>query len=276
MFRSIRRVRTPVHGLSLAVILGLALTAAPVAQAAPPTASASAWDMQVNVSVVGSPALNLGHQNDTSFSNQTTATSSSDTALSFDSDGVLPSALLDLTTGEINTSVQWSPGNNFHVVGARAGIADLDLGVVSLLGDPLLSVAAQQIVATAIIAGSCPPSPPPAPLGLVGVGPAVNNFIFRNGFDPASLQPSSDVSVPGLAIAAMGDPLLNIPVDPEPNTSLGIPGVLTLVLNERTVGGDGVTSRSVATNALHLNLSVLGLVTAEVILSHAEAAITCH
>src|SRR5690606_6806293 len=53
----------------------------------------------------------------------------------------------------------------------------------------------------------------------------------------------------------------------------------TLMLNEQVVGGDGVTSSSIVTNALRLalNINLIGLVSlnGEIILGHSEAAVSC-
>jgi len=77
----------------------------------------------------------------------------------------------------------------------------------------------------------------------------------------------------------MGTPVPNIPEAPPPNTQvdLGSAGIAaaTLVLNERTVSGDGVNSISLSTNALHLALDVAGLVTADVVFAHSDSTLDC-
>jgi len=80
-------------------------------------------------------------------------------------------------------------------------------------------------------------------------------------------------------LSVLGNSILNIPTNPAPNTSInlsGITGTNTLVLNEQTITGDGITGLGVATNALHLSLNVIGVITANVIISHAETSIACN
>lgn len=271
MFASVKGHATPL--LALSVVL-LFTAGEPLARAAAPSASAAAWDMQVNVSVLGNVILDLGHDASVQTADQTTSFADNQSVVSFDSGAGL---LARLTTGDIQVSTQWNPGASFQVVGAQAGMVNVDLGAVSVLGgSSLLSVTANQIVATALVSGTCPATPPAAHVALTGIGPAVNDFVFTNGFEAENLMPTSEAQLPGLAVALQGTPLANIPVNPSPNTELSLSNVLTLKLNEQTVSGDGISSRGVATNALHLSVNVVGLITADVILSHAEASITCH
>lgn len=106
-------------------------------------------------------------------------------------------------------------------------------------------------------------------------GKSVDDFVFTNGFETENLTATSDVYVPGLAVGLQGTPLADIPLNPPPNTGLSL-GALTLVLNEQTIDGNGTTTRGVATNGLHIRLDIVSLITADIILSHAEASISCH
>lgn len=258
---SIRLART---NLALGILLSILGTQ--LAAAAPPTASAAAWDMDVDISVAGLDVLNLDAQNELAFVDQSAAFDQSVGAVSFDSGA---GSLARLTTDDIQVQTQWVPGSTFHVVGAQASIANLALNVV---GTPvsLLAVSAEQIIATAIVSGSCPP-----PVGHRN-SLWVDDMVYVNGFDVQNLAQSSDVAVPGLAISLQGTALADIPTNPTPNTELSIGSLLTLVLNERDVTGDGISTRGVSTNALRLDVNVLDVITAHVVLSHAEASITCH
>lgn len=241
----------------------------PATSAAPPTASANAWDLDVQVTIAGAPILDVNPQNTLNHVDELTDFNESNTFVGIDTG---PGALARLTTGTTDVEVQWISGPGMLAVGSLARVNDLSLDAVSALSAPLLSVGADLVQSLSVVVGTCPPV---AALGgpLDGV---VGEFVFRNGFDVMNLSGSTDVQTPGITVSALDEPILNIPIDPDPNTTISVPGVLTLVLNEQTVTGDGITSRGVATNGLHLSMNVLNVITAEVIVSHTEASITCH
>jgi hypothetical protein len=268
------RVSVPVlqKWLVLAAVAASAL-AAGTASAAPATASGQAYDIGVNISIANISVLSLTTQHSVQFADEVNPYEDSSSAVSFDS-GSGPVTLARLTTGNINVETQWIPSTSFLAAGSRASIADVDLEAVSALSDPLLTLKADLIQATAIVTGTCPPPSTTAIAPLVEI---TDGYVFRNGFDPENLEPSGQVEVPGIDVAVEGTGLLDVPVDPGANTTIPLPlDAGSLILNEQSVSGDGITSRGVASNAAHLNLSLLGTITADVILSHAEASIQCH
>lgn len=264
-----QRSLAPRSTAALVVALSMALAAG--AEAAP-TASGKAWDISAQINILGLPALDLGVQNQVAFASSEAPFADQKSVLGFDSGA---NALARLSTGEINVETEWVPGPSFLAVGSQASIADAALEAVSVLGGaPLLALDADLIRATAIVSGTCPAEtdrPVARPAALV------DGYIFANGFETENLDTGGGVETPGLGVGGsiLDDPLLDLPVNPEPNTSLGVPGVLTLILNERTVSGDGITQRGVVTNGVHLTVNVVNLISADVILAHAEAAIDC-
>ncbi|HET8899154.1 MAG TPA: choice-of-anchor P family protein [Rhodanobacteraceae bacterium] len=268
------RTRSKVHGTAFRpALLALPLALASTMALAAPKASSNAWDMSVSVSVLNATVLTLGQQNQVQFTPQDLPFADSAGVLSFDSGA---SALARLTTGAINVETEWLPGTNFQAVGAQARIENLALTAVSVLGGTsLLALSSDVIRATAIVTGSCPAPTQARPSAINAV---VDGYIFRNGFDAENLQAGGDTENPGLSVFASGmsEPIVDAPILPEPNTTINVAGILSLVLNEQTLGGDGITSRSVTRNAVHLTVNVLNVISADVILSHAEAAIDCN
>ncbi|MGH8499070.1 MAG: hypothetical protein ACRERV_09725, partial [Methylococcales bacterium] len=97
-----------------------------------------------------------------------------------------------------------------------------------------------------------------------------------------ALTPAGTTTLTNAGVTVGANPLLALDVSPAPNTGidinvLGLAGV-TLILNEQVVGGNGITTSSISTNALHLTVSInlLGLVFADIILGHSEAAVNCN
>jgi hypothetical protein len=74
-----------------------------------------------------------------------------------------------------------------------------------------------------------------------------------------------------LAINALGLPV-NLGVSTAPNTEIIVPGLARIVLNEQYP-----SNGRLVVNALHIQVGgiLAGLVTADVVISHAEAGITC-
>jgi len=103
------------------------------------------------------------------------------------------------------------------------------------------------------------------------------DFVFFDSFESLSLSVLGGGDTQGLDVTVLGTSLLGLPANPPPNTTLVLPGNTgVLVLNERTVSGDGVTGRGVSTNAVHLTLDALGLIVGDVVIAHSDAAIACH
>ena len=82
---------------------------------------------------------------------------------------------------------------------------------------------------------------------------------------------SGTSNLAALAINALGLPV-NLAVGTAPNTEIVVPGVARIVLNEQYF-----SNGRLVVNALHIQVGgiLAGLVTADVVISHAEAGITC-
>lgn len=156
-----------------------------------------------------------------------------------------------VNTGVLTGEVSYD--NAGHVVASTGAVVDaaVAVDVVSLLG---LGITADAIESTSEINGVC-----------------------------GSLTPTGSTTLTN-AVLTVGTNDVILDASPAPNTiidvnALGLAGV-TLVLNEQIQGGDGITSSSMVTNALHLtlNISVAGLVTltGDIVLGHSEAAIDCN
>ncbi|HEX7769141.1 MAG TPA: choice-of-anchor P family protein, partial [Dokdonella sp.] len=137
------------------------------------------------------------------------------------------------------------------------------------------------------LAGACPDTPPE-------VNGLLDDFVFFTGFDPGNLGggddgggdgggfgglPPTGANLIDVQLSVLGTDVPALPLDPDPNTEidldvLGITGA-TLVLNEQTRSGDGVSSLAVGSNALHLTLGVAGLVNADVIVAHSAVSLDC-
>lgn len=247
------------------------------ALAAAPTASGMAYDLNVNVSVAGNSILAITPVDQVQFANQAAAYADQQTTPSFDS-GV--NLVARLTTGVLDTQTQWIPASGFLAVGSQATANNVDLNAVDAASSSLLSLQASLIQATAIVTGTCPAS---SAMVTTNDGHLVDDFIFRDGFEPGNLLATSTAALNqsggGIVLSLLGNSILNVPVNPAPNTSIdlsGITGTNTLVLNEQTTSGDGITAAGVSSNALHLHMNVLGVIIADVIISHAEASIACN
>jgi hypothetical protein len=69
---------------------------------------------------------------------------------------------------------------------------------------------------------------------------------------------TSTLTNPVLTIAGLG---VALPVNPAPNTAITLPTVAglsgSLILNEQIGGGDGINTRNLQVNAVHLNIALL-------------------
>ena len=271
LLQSRHRVAKRLSALAVAAVLG-----AGGASADAQTGSAAARDLSVNINLLGIAQLNVDAQAPVSFSNVTEATAVQNSLPAFDSGGML----LHLSTSTLLAQAEYSPGA-ISASGAEVTVQDLDLSAVSLLGADLISVSAGLIRSRSAVMGYCLPETSHAKDGMF------DDIAFFNGFDNGNLQTGgidgtpdpSDVQLGDLHIAILGIEVPDLPLNPPPNTTidlnpLGILGA-TLILNEQTTGGDGVHMASLASNALHLTLSVADLVTADVVVAHSEAKLDC-
>ena len=239
--------------------------------------SANARDISVHINLLGVAQLDIDPQAPAGFQNAVDATYQQNLLPSFDSGGTL----LHLSTGTLTSEAQYVPGVSFSVAGADVEVQNVNLSAVDTLGNPLIALTADLIRSQSVVMGYCLPG------GRQQRTP-IDDIMFFSSFDAGNLTPGGDghppstgddTSLNGVGITILGAPVPNIPAVPPPNTAidlgqLGIVGA-TLILNERTISGDGVTSLTVSRNAIHLTLDVAGLVTADVVFAHADSTLDC-
>jgi hypothetical protein len=136
---------------------------------------------------------------------------------------------------------------------AYSSVTDLNLGIVSALTNtPLLSVSAGVLTAKA----------------------TVRCKAHARTVDAAR----TGSKIAKLAIKVLGVPIV-IPANAPANTKIALPAALKLLARGSIVLNEQVTTNGrQVVNALHINLEVLGLLNAakiDLIVSHAEANITC-
>lgn len=240
------------------------------------TGSASARDQVIHVDLLNLAQLDVPPQSPVGFDNASDPMSLENSVPSTD----LGAILIHLTTGAIGSQAQFVPGTAFSAAGAEVTVHDFDLSVVDLIGTSLLSITADTIRSSSSMFGYC--------LAANQQRTAVTDDItFFNGFDTGNLSPGpganpddTGAELEGIAITILGTPIPDLPLNPPPNTSidlaqLGIANA-TLVLNEQTTSGDGVTSSTQTSNALHLVLnSTGGLVDADIAIANSSAKLDC-
>jgi len=255
-------------------IVGLLGLAAPSAFAE--TGSALAEDVSVHINLLGVAQLDVDALAPVQIDNATTATYQENSAAGVDTGD----NFLHLTTGALATEGEYAPGVAISAAGARASVVGFDLSAVSLIGDSLLSITANLIQSRSTMMGYCLPSRGQS-------RDMFDDISFFNGFDDGNLNAGGpgghpdpgDVVLDGAEITILGIPVPDLPLNPPPNTivdlgNLGIVGA-TLILNEQTLGGDGVNTGSLTSNAVHLTLGVAGLITADVVIAHSNAKLDC-
>lgn len=265
------RISSTIRGI--AALIGVAaLGLAGTVHAA--TASGNAWDLDVQLNVIGLSTLNVAPVTQVQFNDEELPHADIDTQPSLN----VGTSALGLSTGVLQSEGVWAPGQP-AMVGAQASAADVELTALGLLGASLVKLKTDLALSRVVLGGHCPP--PGA--GLTAIPGVIDDRVFASGFDAPGLAPvegdgtDPDVQLPGLAIELIGIPI-TLPLEFPPNTvvdlPLGLAGI-TLILNEVNTDGDGVSYLWMERNALRLSLNVLGLITGEVILAHAEAAIDC-
>lgn len=274
------RRRKTTLGIAAAIAFGIGAAHA-AAPAATPIASAHAYDFSISINLLIT-RLDVPAQTSTSIVDSNTATGDTDELTSLDVAD--PMNLIKVKTGVLTSEAQHAAGG-LSVVAAESVVNQLDLSAVGIANVDVLAIKASTITSRSVLTGSCPATLP-RPSGLL------DEFVYFNGFDEGNLAigdpggggsggglPDTGAELGDLQIRIIGTPIVNLPPLPPPNTAidlaaLGIVGA-TLVLNERTVGGDGAHSLSVSTNSLRLTLNVAGLVTANIIIGHSEASLQC-
>lgn len=262
-----------------------ALAAASPAFAAGPVGNASGYDLSVHVDLLVTQ-LNIEAQAPAQIVDASESIDDTNQLNGIDVHD--PLSLIKLRTGLLKSDAAYA-GGDFAAVAGQASVTGLNLSAVSVIAAPVLAVTADVVSSRSVLAGSCPP--PARPLGTNGL---LDDFVFFNGFDEGNLMPISDngggngggpggLPGSGATLGNLGIKILGIevpvPLNPAPNTGidlspLGIVGA-TLILNEQTMSGDGVHSLAMTSNAVHLTLNVVNLVTADVIIAHSEASLTC-
>jgi hypothetical protein len=241
-------------------------------------AGANAYDVQAHISVAGLLNLDIAPIKQSQMTPQTDSFAVQDQL----QDWSVGNGLASVSAATLQSAVQWEPSASQFIAGAESTAASVAVSAVSLLGASLIEISADQVHALTLIQGQCPSQPartPPHGPQTNDLGDVISNLLYSNGFDTPSLQPVNNIDLPGLQVSILGIPVPDLPLNPPPNTgidlhALGIVGA-TLVLNEQTTGGDGVNALALSSNALHLNLDVAGLVTADVTLGHADTSVTC-
>ena len=274
-------------------IAGLFAFAVPSAFAE--TGSAVGADVSIHINLLGVAQLDVDALAPTQIDNASTATYEENSAAGADTGD----SFLHLTTGALATEAEYAPGAAISAAGGGASVADLNLSAVSLLGDGLLSITGNLIQSRSSVMGYC--------LATGGQHRDMfDDIAFFNGFDERNLNAGGpnghfrcvrrsvrdgeqhrsgrtllrgtmDVSM--LRVTILGIPVPALPLNPPPNTAvdlsaLGIAGA-TLILNEQTLSGDGVTSATLTSNALHLTLNVASLITADVVIAQSDGKLDC-
>lgn len=263
-----------------------AILAATVGQAhaAPPVGNAEAFDLSIHIDILGLTQFDIEAPTRADIVDATESISDLQSVASIiDAD---PLNLITLSTGTATAEAQYVVGPQ-SAIAARASVEDLELGVLGLAQLDILQLLGGTISSQVALAGACPDTPPE-------VNGLLDDFVFFTGFDPGNLGggddgggdgggfgglPPTGANLIDVQLSVLGTDVPALPLDPDPNTEidldvLGITGA-TLVLNEQTRSGDGVSSLAVGSNALHLTLGVAGLVNADVIVAHSAVSLDC-
>lgn len=88
-----------------------------------------------------------------------------------------------------------------------------------------------------------------------------------------SAATSGSATLVNLSITALGVPV-TVPVDPAPNTTIAVPGVATIVLNEQIVDA---AAGSITVNALHIRFdpALAAVAAGDIVISDAHSDISC-
>lgn len=173
-----------------------------------------------------------------------------------DSDSVLSASLSSgltgsiLSTGLLSTDAISDIAND--TTSSSATVDGLNLSVVGLL--PLLTIGADTVVTTAEVSGSC----------SEGNLTATGTTTIENAGAGGTL---------GLG--------LTIDSNPTPNFELINLLGIRVVLNEQIVTGDGVNSRGITVNAIHVDLtntvlSLIGALSGDIVIAQSQAEVVCN
>ena len=250
-------------------------------------ASSDGYAIKANISLLGVEALVVAEQAPVHFSAQATAFDDSSQVPNFSDNSA--TSLISLSTGVLASETQYVPPpaanpNGFAVVGTQSSAADVDLGVLAVppATGSLLGLTTNVLNSRAIVSGYCPPAPA-RPGGVNALTGIADNYVFNNGFDTQNLQAAGgsdgfdDQGSPSVGITSNGLPLATLPLDPGANQTLNLSllgTTATLILNEQNFTGDGIASRGMEANALHLSLNST-LLDVELVIAHSAATLSC-
>lgn len=154
-----------------------------------------------------------------------------------------------LSTGVVSVSAASSVPDETGAV-ATATINDLDTQLVGALIAELLTIGATTVQSTASIEGDC------------GALTASGGAVFE------------DAQIGGVIGGGQA-----IPDNPQANLVLLDTLGIRVVVNEQIVTGDGVLTRGLEVNALHISIDVsllgIGALSGDIVLGHSEAAVEC-
>lgn len=271
------------RGMSSVVAAAALVLAAWGGQVQAQEASSNGYAISASLSLLGGAgtSLTVAPKAPVGFAAQTSGFA--DDGYLIDFSDASTGGLLTVSTGELRSATQYvapAAPHGFAVVGTQASAAGVDVGAVSVLGgSSLLGITANLLTSHAIVSGYCPPQLAMARQtnALAGIA---DNFVFNNGFDEQTLQASGgsdgfdDNGSPGVTVEVAGAGLITVPLNPDANTGINLGSLGSLIINEQNFTGDGISSRGMASNALHLTLNT-GVLNAEVVIAHSEASLTC-
>jgi uncharacterized repeat protein (TIGR01451 family) len=135
-------------------------------------------------------------------------------------------------------------------VSSNATVHDLGISLVPVA--PLLTLHADEVRSSAVIGGTC---------GSALTATGSSTLVNAGAGGTLGLGLQIGASVPANTV------LLNL---------LGI----RIALNEQIVGGDGITSRTISVNAIHVSvqnslLGPLGKLTSDIVIAHSDAQVVC-
>jgi len=173
--------------------------------------------------------------------------SDSDTALS--ASVSLPALGSILSTGVLTVNADGDLAND--TTSSDATVDDLGIFIVGAL--QLLTITADTVVSTADISGECGVS------GLTATG---------------------TTTIEGAGVGGTLGVGLSIDASPPPNTVLLDLLGIRVVLNEQIVSGDGVNSRGITVNAIHVDLTntiltLIGALSGDIIIARSQAQVLC-
>jgi hypothetical protein len=214
-----------------------------------PTASASAFGEAVNVQVIpaaGNGVLVQSGPLPIAAGTAPPPFSNSNSAASSTVSSAPTGQMLQTGALTVNASSNVPGGND---VSADATVNTVNLAVTSLT--PLLTLNATIVQSTANIGGSC-----------------------------GALTTSGTTTLANATGTLLGNPLPSIQSSPPPNTVLLDTLGIKVVLNEQFTGGDGVNSRSLTVNAIHVylsnvNVANVGVLNGDIIIAQSHAQEQC-